>query len=118
MTVLYTHYLSKLDMGLNWLFPAIGLVLCIVSVLLIIALAEIGGKYILISFISFLLIGIGCLATSVKLENTPTNYVDYKEVLFEENEIGKEIFGRYKIKEIKGDIYVIEPINPIEEERE
>ena len=101
MTVLYTHYLSKLDMGLNWLLPLFGILLCVVSVLLIIGLAEIGGKYIFISFISCLLIGISCLAISAKLEHTPTNYVGYKEVLFEENEIGKEIFGSYKIKEIR-----------------
>ena len=118
MTVLYTHYLSKLDIGSNWLLPLTGCVLCLMSILLLIAFAEVGDKWIFISFISSLVIGICCLAISMKLADTPTNYVDYKEVLFEENEIGKEIFGSYKIKEIRGDIYVIEPIDMIEEERE
>ena len=118
MTVLYTHYLSKINIGSNWLLPIIGCVLCVVSILLLIAFEEVGDKLIFISFISSLAIGICFLAITYKLDNTLTNYVDYKEVLFEENEIGKEIFESYKIKEIRGDIYVIEPINPIEEERE
>ena len=50
---------------------------------------------------------------------TDTNYVKEKGVIFEDNKIDKDLIMDYKVKEVNGDLVIIEPLeySSIKEER-
>ena len=50
---------------------------------------------------------------------TDTNYVKEKGVVFEDNNIDKDLIMDYKVKEVNGDLVIIEPLEfgSIKEER-
>lgn len=111
MNVLYTSYLSKFELGYHSfiLFPT---VIGILFGLLCLGLAE-DKKVIVISLI-MIIIGLLSLGIAVVWGNTQTNYVEYKAVTFDDA-IPKELLESYTIKSIKGDIYILEPREQMEE---
>ena len=50
--------------------------------------------------------------------NIESNYVDYKEVIFNDGKIDVNLLKDYTITDVKGDIYIIKPVKPLKEEKQ
>ena len=53
------------------------------------------------------------MGVSIKSDWTPTDYIDYKEVIFTDNKVDPDLFKDYKITDVRGEIYTITPIKEL-----
>ena len=129
MTVLYTKYISEWSMHSECYILLYSLVVTAFAVLSIVLSAcliidheylKFKGKCLMI----FLIILGLCITVFLSLRahkemTTDTNYVKEKGVIFEDNKIDKDLIMDYKVKEVNGDLVIIEPLeySSIKEER-
>ena len=118
MKVLYTHYLTMADIGGNWIYYILGLVVLFLGLFWIIVFAESGSKANFICMICLLVCGLFLTGLSLALINIESNYVDYKEVIFNDGKIDVNLLKDYTITDVKGDIYTIKPVKPLKEEKQ
>lgn len=107
--VLYTSYCSRFDVYIRYRIMMVGFL-----VILLFLLFAYTGERIQSSqfklFIFSIVLCIGMFCYSVLQAHIPTHYVDYEYVLLNGKTIDKELLSTWKIREIKGEIYVIEPV--------
>ena len=107
--VLYTSYCSRFDVYIRY---RIMMVVCLV----ILSFLLIAYMYDKIQpsksklFIFSIVLCMGMFCYSVLQDHIPTHYVDYEYVLINEKTIDKYFLSEWKIREMKGEIYVIEPV--------
>lgn len=129
MTVLYTKYLSEWFMH-SGVYIALYALIYLLSVTISIALFVLlltDGECLNFkdkcSTIFIIILGL-CITIFLSLRAykemaTDSNYVKEKGVIFEDNKIDKDLIMDYKVKEVNGDLVIIEPLEygSIEEER-
>ena len=118
MQVLYTHYLTKLDIGANGILPFLGVAVFLIGLFWILVFKESGSKANFICMICLIICGLFLLGLSELFSNIKTDYIDYKEVIFNDDQIDLDLLKNYTIIDVKGDIYTIEPIKQLKEEKQ
>ena len=120
MTVLYTKYLSEWFMH-SGVYIALYALIYLLSVTISIALFVLlltDGEYLKFKgkclMIFLIILGL-CITVFLSLRahkemTTDTNYVKEKGVIFEDNKIDKDLIMDYKVKEVNGDLVIIEPL--------
>ena len=103
--VLYTSYYDKFGFYARYQVMLIASIICLLIVLTFVANDV--CNWIMIGFI---IISIVCFGYSLFQTTIKTDYVDYEYVLLNEKTVDKDFFSNWKIREIKGEIYVIEPV--------
>lgn len=129
MTVLYTKYLNEWYMHSDYYTFLYALAVVLFGTLSIVLSACLITDYESQNFkgkcLTIFLIILGlCITIFLSLRihkemTTDTNYVKEKGVIFEDNKIDKDLIMDYKVKEVNGDLVIIEPLEygSIKEER-
>lgn len=129
MTVLYTKYVNEWLMHSEYYILLYALVTTAFAALSILLIALLITNHEYLKFkdkclmIFLIILGL-CITVFLSLRahkemTTDTNYVDEKGVIFEDNKIDKDLIMDYKVKEVNGDLVIIEPLEfgSIKEER-
>ena len=103
--VLYTSYYDKFNFYTGYQVMLIISVFCLLMTLTFVA-----SDYCNWIMVVFIITSILCFCYSLFQVTIKTDYVDYEYVLLNEKTVDKDFFSNWKIREIKGEIYVIEPV--------